>query len=87
MENPVTVLPEPDSPTKAEHLTVADRKRYIVDRFDHAGAGKNACADCGPLTIVGFIVSRRGLSTSRNWFADQIDRHDRDQPERSPDKN
>src|ERR1700722_18161759 len=51
---------------EAEHLTVADRKRYIVDRFDHAGAGKKMRARIADLDRRVHRV-RRGLSTSRNW--------------------
>jgi hypothetical protein len=36
MEKPVTVLPDPDSPTSPRTLTLVDTEAHIVDRFDDA---------------------------------------------------
>ena len=40
MERPVTLLPEPDSPTRPDHFAGIQVERHAVDRLHDAGAGE-----------------------------------------------
>ena len=68
IEKPVTVLPEPDSPTRPSTCPRATRERHVVHRLHHAGAGEEMRAQvCAPRASRSAHRCSRGLSTSRNW--------------------
>ena len=66
MEKPVTVLPEPDSPTRPSTWPRVDGERDAVDRLDHARTRKEMRAQVAHFEGRGAHRCSRGFSTSRN---------------------
>ena len=50
-EKPVTLLPEPDSPTSPSTSPRARSKRHAVDRLHHAGAGEEMRREIAPADL------------------------------------
>ena len=66
MESPVTLLPEPDSPTSPTTSPAADVERHAVDRLHDAGAREEMRREVADLEQRAHRFSL-GLSWSRTW--------------------